>query len=405
MKKLLIFLILLFPIKLISSYEFDCENENIFFINNVKLKEIEVSSFYCDFWKPQNLVVLWNNNAKINSFIKYDKKIKTISKLSKKELEDYLKRLKNDLEIAKNDEELKNKIFKEYTKNYRYYENKLSQFFKKYIFSKRELVKISLEISNNPYKYFEKTYWTRLLMNWKIISREEWGANENYSKREIYMKWCEDGSCYNGPIVKNELKENYLKYFNEIDKFNKKIKTFDDGRDTLNYFPVDRIIIHHTASPYRWIREEGVSYMRALQKYHALNLRWWDIWYHYLIDGEWNIYEWRAWGKYVMWAHVATHNYWSIWIALMSDWYYSPEMLNALQDLIIYLWKEYKLDLTKKTIVRSNDLTWWTEWWVVIAHKELDKRKPKDPEIDMDFFRKEIIAKIENQKKLASTQK
>gem|GEM_PF-4760208 len=49
MKKLLIFLILLFPIKLISSYEFDCENENIFFINNVKLKEIEVSSFYCDF--------------------------------------------------------------------------------------------------------------------------------------------------------------------------------------------------------------------------------------------------------------------------------------------------------------------------------------------------------------------
>ncbi len=400
MKKLIIFFLLVFPIKLISYYEFDCESESIFFANNIKIKEIEVSSFYCDFWKTKTLNFVENKSAKNGNFIKYDKKTKTISNIPKKELENYLKRLKTDLKISKEDEELKDKIFEEYTKNYRYYSDKLPQFFKKYIFSKKELVKITIEISKNPYKKFEKTYWTKLLMNGKIISREEWGADENFSKREIYMKWCEDGSCYTGPVTKNELKENYLKYFNEIDKFDKKTKTFDDGRDTLNYFPVDRIIIHHTASEYKWTKEEWMAYMRAVQKYHALNLRWWDVWYHYLIDWEWNIYEWRAWWKYVMWAHVATHNYGSIWISLMSDWYYSPEMLSSLQDLIVYLWKEYDLDLSKKTTVRNAYLTWRTQSWAVIAHKELDSRKPKDPEIDMDMFRKEIALKFENTWKL-----
>lgn len=405
MKKYLVLLFLFFPLKLISFYEFDCENENIFFANNIKLKEIEVSSFYCDFWKPQNLVILWNENVSVESFVKYNKTTKIVSKPSKKELQDYIKRLTKDLEIAKSDDELKNKIFEKYTKDYRYYENKISVFLKKYIFSKKELVKISVEISKNPYKFFEKTYSERLLMNGRIISREEWGADESFSKREVYMKWCEDGSCYTGPVAKNELKDNYLKYFNEIDKFDKKTKTFTDGRDTLNYFPVDRIIIHHTASPYRWIKDEWMAYMKSVQKYHALNLRWWDIWYHYLIDWEWNIYEWRAWWKYVLWAHVATHNYWSIWISLMSDSYYSPEMLESLQDLIVYLWEEYKLDLTKKTTVRSDDLTWRTEGWAVLAHKELDKRKPLDPEIDMEIFRKQIIAKITKAEILASNKK
>jgi hypothetical protein len=30
----------------------------------------------------------------------------------------------------------------------------------------------------------------------------------------------------------------------------------------------------------------------------------------------------------------------------------------------------------------------------VVAHKELDPRKPKDPEINMDVFREQIAAKV-----------
>jgi hypothetical protein len=236
-------------------------------------------------------------------------------------------------------------------------------------------------------------------MDWRIISREEWWADESYSRKEVYMKWCEDWSCYAWwPVAKNELKENYMANFYSIDQKNKIVKTYDDWRDPSQYFPVDRIIIHHTAWPYRWIKSEWMSYMKSVQRYHALTLRWSDIWYHYLIDWEWNIYEWRAWWKYVLGAHVATHNYWSIWISLMSDSYYSPEMLQSLQDLIIYLWKEYNLDLTKKITVRNLDLTWWEQGWALIAHKELDPRKPTDPEIDMNQFRIQIAEKINLQK-------
>jgi len=43
-----------------------------------------------------------------------------------------------------------------------------------------------------------------------------------------------------------------------------------------------------------------MRYMRSLQRYHGATLRWSDIGYHYLIDGEGNIYEGRAGGKYVL---------------------------------------------------------------------------------------------------------
>jgi hypothetical protein len=58
--------------------------------------------------------------------------------------------------------------------------------------------------------------------------------------------------------------------------------------------------VHHTASKYVPNKTEGIAYMKSLQKYHGKTLRWSDIGYHYLIDGEGNIYEGRAGGKYVL---------------------------------------------------------------------------------------------------------
>gem|GEM_PF-1265706 len=93
-------------------------------------------------------------------------------------------------------------------------------------------------------------------------------------------------------------------------------------------------------------------------------------------------------------AHVSVHNYGSVGISLMSDGEYSPEMLDALDELIIYLADEYRLDLTKKTRVRRHDLSGWMDGWVLLAHKELDDRKPKDPEIDMDILRYMLKKKV-----------
>jgi hypothetical protein len=47
-----------------------------------------------------------------------------------------------------------------------------------------------------------------------------------------------------------------MENFYESDQENKIIKTFDDGRDALQYYPVDRIIIHHTASAYKATKDE-----------------------------------------------------------------------------------------------------------------------------------------------------
>lgn len=405
MKKIFLILFIVFPLNLYSYFDYNCDNETIFFVNELKLKQVDLSSFYCDFWKNNEYFYSNNNWVKVWDFIKYDKETKSLLIIDNSQKINYLKRLKVDLENVKNDVKTKETIKDLYIKNYRDYENKLSQLFKKYIFSKSEIIYIKSQIEKQPYKIFENTYSQRLLMNWRIISREEWWADETYSKRDVYMKWCEDWSCYTGPVASTTIKDNYIKYFQDQDLKDKKVKTFTDWRDALSYYPVDRIIIHHTAWGYKATKEEWLAYMKAVQKYHALTLRWSDIWYHYLIDWEGNIYEWRAWWKYVLWAHVATHNYGSIWISLMSDWEYSEEMLKSLQDLVVYLWKEYDLDLTKKTTVRNNELTWYWDWWALIAHKELDSRKPKDPDINMDEFRWKIIARIKYENFLANKTK
>lgn len=403
MKYLFCSFLLFFPFSIYSYFNYEnCENETIFFVQSIKNREAQISSLYCDFWLIKEVEFFKNEGGKKGKFAFYDRNTKTLTSLSKEEQIEYLRRLKTDLDNIKIDKEVKSQIFEKYTTNYRDYEDVLSQFFQNYIFSKAEKARIFVAIQNHPYKIFEKSVWERLLMDGEIISREEWWADESFSKKEVYMKWCENGSCYAGwPAAPNQLRDNYLAYFNTQDAKDRIVKTFDDGRDPLRYYPVDRIIIHHTASAYKATKEEWMAYMRAVQKYHALTLRWADVWYHYLIDGEGNIYEGKSWGKYVLGSHVATHNYGSIGISLMSDWYYSDEMLESLQKLVIYLWKEYNLDLTQKTQVRNMDLTWWEKGWALVAHKELDPRKPKDPEIIMDVFREQIIAKIKLQQILS----
>lgn len=400
MKKILL---TIFAIILIFSktYAYDsskCEEQSIFFLVNISWKTATFSNFYCEYGK--NIQYQLSKPYKVNTstFIEYDKDLKSIKYPSKQDILSYVADLKIEINDFKNSSSDKESLIDSYLESFQDYENDFFEFIKNQIFTNKEKIIINERLEKMPLKIFQNTYWERLLMNWKIISREEWWADENYSKKEIYMKWCEDYSCYKWPVASNILKENYLKYFNDLDKKNKLTKTFDDWRDTLSYYPVDRIIIHHTAWWYKWIKPEWMAYMKAVHRYHALTLRWSDIWYHYLIDGEGNIYEWRAWWKYVLWAHVSTHNYWTIWISLMSDWYYSPEMLASLQDLVIYLWKEYNLELNKKTTVRNIDLTWTELWWAVLAHKELDSRKPKDPEIDMDIFRQEIASRVSTEK-------
>ncbi len=369
----------------------NCREKQIFFVEQ-KYWEVNISSIFC-YHGASKTIWEYSGNLKNQKIIYYDTDINSIETLKKDEAISFLKKLKQELLFLKRSNTSKRKYLEAYIAKPEDFKNLAFQLITEFVLDNNEkkIVQNALKLSYIDKKLYEKTYGQRLLMWGEIISREEWGADENIAKREVFMEGCEDGSCYSGwERIIPQLEINYLANFNIIDQVWKREITYEDGRIPHKYYPVDRIILHHTAAKFVPNKEEGINYMKSLQIYHGKTFRWSDIGYHYLIDGAGNIYEGRAGGKYVLWAHTTTHNYGSIGISLMSDGYYSPEMLASLEKLTAYLWEEYGLNLTQTQYTRAPDMSGVQLWNVVLAHKELDRKKPVDPDIDMDDFRMKL---------------
>jgi len=374
-----------------------CQEQMIFYLHQKEKNTLTLSNMYCNFGIPfQKTVQRIPKKLTPNTLVLYSEDLNAVQSFDVQNEALFVRVLQKLLTPIMQNDDFRNELQKNYINNFLDYQYPYAQIVKKLVFSPEEQAEIQKGIDEHPYQFFVQTHGQRLLMDGKIISREQWWADETYAHRSVYMADCDAEKCRSGgPIPANTLRENYLKTFYTQDQKERIIKTFDNGRDPMVYYPVDRIIIHHTAGGYKANREEGIQYMQDVHKYHGLKLRWWDVGYHYLIDGAGNIYEGRAGGKYVLWAHVSVHNYGTVGISLMSDGYYSPEMLDALDELIIYLADEYRLDLTGVTRVRNHDLTAWIDnGWALIAHKELDSRKPKDPEIDMEVLRYMLKQKV-----------
>ncbi len=97
-----------------------------------------------------------------------------------------------------------------------------------------------------------------------------------------------------------------------------------------------KIVIHHTASFTPTTRTEAESYLQELQVQHTFSNWRWDIGYNFLIDSQGNIYEWRAWGAWVIWAHAKRNNAPSVGIALIWDFEKekpTQKMLTSLTEL------------------------------------------------------------------------
>lgn len=251
-----------------------------------------------------------------------------------------------------------------------------------------------------PDWFFLQTMGKDIVSGTTIISRKERWANENLSKPKAPSTGTVETGSTNtrageSSSTNQTIKQNYITYFNATDK--KKVISYTTNPDwrPLEYFPVNRIIIHHTAGEYAATTSAGEAYMRTLQKYHASIGRG-DIGYHFLIDGAGNMYEWRRWWMQSVWAHVLGHNRWSVGISLMSSGKYSVPMLVSLVKLTLYLGEEYGIDVTGKGMFRNANVTALEEWPTVVAHKELTPLKPDDPEINMNVFRK-ILEKVQKE--------
>ena len=197
-----------------------------------------------------------------------------------------------------------------------------------------------------------------------IISREEWWANESI-RLTSYSKWQSVlASRAANQKALEELRETnysaYLKKVAESDKANEKkntanaylIKNYygdmytDWSNTTFNWESIwwteyfrnkkTKIIIHHTASDNTTIKTQAdaIDYLKYVYKYHTLSNAWWDIWYNFIIDPFWNIYEGRAGGEWVIWAHAKWNNTPSVWIALIWNFEEVQPTKEAVDSLI-----------------------------------------------------------------------
>lgn len=259
---------------------------------------------------------------------------------------------------------------------------------------------------------FYQTYGERLLgdENIKIISREEWGADNNYANPFFINELCQKIKCslkeYDPENSFSE--EEYLKarsltinYRNNFERFNDLFLQTKRKENGINYqyLPVEEIIIHHTAGKFTTDLEESIKEVQRIYILHAIKRRWRDIGYHFLIDGKGRIFEGSLGGKYSIGSHTYYHNDGTIGIALMGDFrpnhdQMTEEMKEALIKLILYLKKEYKWNFDKKEFyLKKPDLSgreWSNEF--IKGHKELDIRKNPTscPGIEPDKLREMI---------------
>jgi hypothetical protein len=117
-----------------------------------------------------------------------------------------------------------------------------------------------------------------------------------------------------------------------------------------------KIIIHHTASDNATIKtqQDAIDYIKYVYKYHTLSNARWDIWYNFIIDPFWNIYEGRAWWDWVVWAHAKWNNTPSVWIALIWNFEEVQPTKEAIDSLI-----RLSSALVKKYWINPN----WTTYY------------------------------------------
>ena len=98
-----------------------------------------------------------------------------------------------------------------------------------------------------------------------------------------------------------------------------------------SYSPVRKIIVHHTASTNG--PADPAAVVRAIYYYHAIQQRWGDIGYNYLIDNDGRVYEGRVGGPGVVGAHAEKYNPGSIGVALIGSFTEADPSLKALASL------------------------------------------------------------------------
>ncbi len=187
-----------------------------------------------------------------------------------------------------------------------------------------------------------------------IISRSEWGADEDYRFFDGDEEELEDDDGLSSAI-ESELWEGLYDEELAIEDI-----VTHEGGEKLSWaleYPedVDKIIIHHTATTSNLDDPEAA--IRAIYYYHAITRGWGDIGYNYIIDQYGNIYEGRYGGEGVVGGHAAGYNVGSVGIAMLGNFENEPltyEALVSLMALIEELSDEHNIDVEANSMFRGE---------------------------------------------------
>lgn len=208
----------------------------------------------------------------------------------------------------------------------------------------------------------------------KIISRQEWGADEEITFVRKEMKEIENSKQ---ETINSEDLEKPSEIPEEDTEIERVITNDDQGRKyiwPLQYAKkIKFIVIHHTGLPNE-LPDDPKQEMRNIFRSHTLFKKWGDIGYHYVIDRDGNIYEGRKGGAKVIGGHAQPVNKVSIGISLMGN--YDEEelpapMLASVIALLDELIKQYKINPLGKTKYNGKIYS--------NIHGHMDNSAKKDP--------------------------
>lgn len=194
-----------------------------------------------------------------------------------------------------------------------------------------------------------KTYQQKEEENLEWLAKLEQMKAENTKEYQQYVK-----DQYEYETANNYMKENYG---NEISVDDVNYYYWIESTGTMLSRPESfkfqkiKFIVHHTADSIKsdplWQEVAEKAEMKRIYRYHALTQTWGDLWYNFVIGPSWKIYEWRAGGIWVVWAHAKWNNVPSVWVALMWNFNNTKptqKQVDSLVTLLTQLARKYNID-------------------------------------------------------------
>gem|GEM_PF-2504619 len=152
-----------------------CQEQMIFYLHQKEKNTLTLSNMYCNFGIPfQKTVQRIPKKLTPNTLVLYSEDLNAVQSFDVQNEALFVRVLQKLLTPIMQNDDFRNELQKNYINNFLDYQYPYAQIVKKLVFSPEEQAEIQKGIDEHPYQFFVQTHGQRLLMDGKIISREQW---------------------------------------------------------------------------------------------------------------------------------------------------------------------------------------------------------------------------------------